>query len=1353
MELTVFGSGGGKGGGGGGVSESPDTLRSSQTATVLDALCEGPIAGLVNSAQSVYLNKVPLQNADGTWNFNQVIFGYTTGTLGSNQHGASALTGDGANVESTVQVAQRVFQATPVTVGITTANVDAVLVTVDMPNGIYAVDTHSGQVNGSTVEFEINVQANGGGWITRVHDTINGKSSSDYSRSYMISLAGLTGPFDVQVVRITPDSGSTSVVDNLYFESYTAIVSTKLEYRHTAMAYVAIDAQQFSSIPSRAYDVEGLIINVPSNYNPATRTYTGTWDGTFQLAYSNNPAWCFYDLVTNNRYGLGEFIPAASVNKWQLYQIGQYCDQMVPDGYGGQEPRFTCNLLLQNQQDAFTVVQQMAAIFRAMTFWSAGTLAISQDAPASPVAMFGPANVIGGSFSYQNSSLKTRHNAVAVTWNDPNQFYAPAIEYVQIDELVNQYGLVMAQIGAMGCTSRGQAHRVGAWLLYTENYETETVTFKTALDGFFLTPGSIIQTSDPNRAGVRMAGRVLAVDSTGTVLTLDAAPPTGQSFTIQVAMPDGTLATGTVGLLQGAQVTLTSALPLTPVQGAVYMLSSSTVQPELWRVITTQESAENEVTVTALSYNPSKYALIENGAPLVPQSGPSTLIQTPNQPQNLDFLLSRKVSDTGSTTLIGTLSWTGNGASYIVTEQAAGGNVNTQNTMNTSADFAGIELGMTYNFTVTAVSATGIKGPPASLSVTPTLSMLNIDPLTAATNLVATGGVFSITLNWSFTTNRTDLDRVEIWGSQTDNLATASMLASVPWPGTQWTMLNVPPSQIWFFWIRVVDKAGEDGPWYPASSTAGVQGQPSTDPSYLLDQLTAAIGAQQLIKDLQTPIAAIPSIIADQNASGIAALQSALQFDSAFKQINFQQAVNDATVTVDPNTGKITLIATAPIVTSELAQITQISSELDAVQGTLNNTVQTLSTVQGNLTAAQSQISQLAGEVSLSATTTYVDSSVARLSGQFTTESANAANQLATAILQSALNADQQNNAVLQGNASVAAAKFDLKTLANAQTAQATAQLNLASLIGQNAAALSQESTTRANADSALSQQITNLGATVQTNNSTATAAIQSEASTRANADSALAQQITNLQSTVTANNNTLTAAIQSEATTRANADSALSQTVQTVQANLNGQIASVQQTATATASTVAGLSAQWVLKVDANGHIAGMTLASGQNSSQIVFTANSLTFAQPNGAAQPLLEAGTVNGVNAVGIGGNLILDGSITANSAAIADAAIGTAQIQNEAVQTANIADLNVNGYKITGTVNGTLSINNNSTVQVNTGINRPPVVALYPSTVYDNQGNPQPIAVVSAIGNGYFKITNPATVAITVGYGYL
>ena len=717
-DLLIRGAGGGgKGGGGsGGVSESPNTLRSSQKALVLDAWCEGPIVGLANGAQSVFLDKTPLQNADGSWNFNGFVFEYATGTPGA--VGVTNAAGyAGSDAQNTISVHAKVYQATPVVQAITAANVNALRVSIMTP-ALTDTDAKSGNIGGTSVAFQIALNTNGGGFVTVVGDSFNGKTTSQYTRDYLIPLTG-TGPWEVQVTRLTPDSGSSLLANDLYFDALTLVSNASLAYPHTAMAAIAIDAMQFDHIPARAYDVRGLIVQVPSNYDPATRSYTGTWDGTFQLAWTDNPAWCFYDLLTNERYGLGGLIDASSIDKWSLYTISQYCDQMVPDGFGGLESRFTCNLLLASQQDAYAAVQHMASIFRAIVYWGAGTLHVSQDAPADPVMIFSPANVAGGAFSYQGTSLRARHTVAQVTWNDPDNGYASVVEYVQDDALVAKYGVITAQVRALGCTRRGQAHRLGKWLLYSESLQTETVTFRCAMDGMYLAPGDVIQTSDPTRAGVRMGGRMLDVSADLLTLTLDAAPPAASGLSAQVLLPDGSLATQAVAGVTGNQIVLAAALPQTPVPGALVLLSDAQVQPELWQVVTLTEANATQIDVAAVAYNASKYAFVEDGLALTTPAT-SLIAAVPAAPSNLNLLVSRYVIDIGVAGLRGTVSWSASGACrYRVVWNKANAPATTIMTDQHSVDIESLEIGVPYTFTVTAFSAVGQVSPAATLSVTP----------------------------------------------------------------------------------------------------------------------------------------------------------------------------------------------------------------------------------------------------------------------------------------------------------------------------------------------------------------------------------------------------------------------------------------------------------------------------------------------------------------------------------------------------------------------------------------------------------------------------------------------------------
>lgn len=477
----------------------------------------------------------------------------------------------------------------------------------------------------------------GGGVVARVlqgvpYDRIEGKTTGKYQRSYRVPLTG-SAPWNIRVRRITADTTNIRLANKTFWESFTSIIDAKLRYPNSALVSVKYDASTFSGTPGRAYDLKLKRIQIPSNYNPTTRTYTGVWNGTFVTAWSDNPAWCFYDLVTNTRYGLGEYIPAAQVDKWTLYTIGQYCDELVPNGLGGTEPRFTCNLYLQTKAEAFKVVNDMASCFRSMVYWAGGAMTLAQDAPSDPVALFSQANVVDGLFTYSGSSAKARHTVALVTWNDPADFYKQKVEYVEDVEGISRFGIVPTEVTAMGCTSRGQANRVGRWLLYAEKNETETVTFTTGIEGATARPGDIIKVADSSRAGVRLGGRVRS--ATTTAVTVDAAVNLGASvWTIYAMLPNGSVASSQVASAAGNTINLVTALPAAPQAGAQWIMSSTSTEAQTFRVLNVMEKEQGQVEITALKHEPLKYAAIENGL-VLPDRTITTLTPIPDAPASV----------------------------------------------------------------------------------------------------------------------------------------------------------------------------------------------------------------------------------------------------------------------------------------------------------------------------------------------------------------------------------------------------------------------------------------------------------------------------------------------------------------------------------------------------------------------------------------------------------------------------------------------------------------------------------------------------------------------------------------------
>jgi predicted phage tail protein len=513
--------------------------------------------------------------------------------------------------------------------------------------------TNTGLAYGGTVSI-----TGGSVYAPAYTDVISGKTTSKYQRAYRIPLPEGDN-WDIRVRRITADSVSSLVNNKTFWDSYTEIIDAKLTYANSAVIATQIDAKQFSRIPVRGFEIRGIKCQIPSNYDPLTRVYTGTWDGTFTTAWTNNPAWVWYDIVTNSRYGLGDLISEEMVDKWALYGISQYCDEMVDDGFGGLEPRFTCNLYLQTREQAYQVVMNIASIFRAMTYWAASTIYVSQDSPKSPTQIFSPANVIDGAFNYSGSSGKVRHTVALITWNDPQDNYLPRVEYVSDDEGINRYGIVQTNLVAIGCTSRGQANRMGRWLLYSEQYETETISFKAGLDSVFLQPGDVIQTNDPNRAGLRMGGRLQA--ATTSTLTLDnpITIASGKTYEVSVIMPDGSIETKPVTNSEGitAVLTLESDLSEAPLKYSMWMVSANDLTPESWRVISLAEVDKTQVEITALSYREDKYLAVEQGLILQPLSTSIINGGIPDTPTNMTVTESLYLVGVGVVGVKATVSW------------------------------------------------------------------------------------------------------------------------------------------------------------------------------------------------------------------------------------------------------------------------------------------------------------------------------------------------------------------------------------------------------------------------------------------------------------------------------------------------------------------------------------------------------------------------------------------------------------------------------------------------------------------------------------------------------------------------
>lgn len=632
QHIFGMGGGGGKGKGGG---EAKNTLRSKSTARILDMLGEGEIVGLADGPRSIYFNDVPVKSADGSYNHNGVTYTFRPGLEDQDYiPGISA-------VESTDVPSSEVKKHAPVSYAVTNTEADAARITIRFP-AMFKQDKE-GKLQANSVKFKIEVCYWGGPWvnpwITSTNTdgiiTVAGKCTSTYDRDFYLQLpkkaSGVSYPWTIRVTRLTNDANDsndngipdeqedkvdTGNQNSFTLYSVTTIIESKLSYPNSALIGLVIDAQLFgSNLPTRSYDVLGRIIQVPVNYNPQTRKYTGLWNGTFKWAWSNNPAWVFYDVVTNERFGLGEFVKPEQADKWSLYEVGKYCDERVNDGFGGTEPRLTFNGVVSTQKEAFEFLQLMASAFRGMTYWSSGAVTVSQDRPKDPAILVTRANVVKGRFSYKSSSLKARHTSIAVTWNDPANLYKPTVEVVEDPEGIDRYGFRPKEVTAIGCTSRGQARRLGLWILTTELLETQTLTYSAGLDHAFLRPGDIISVADPAISGAEIGGRLMD-DNRSTKLYLDRAVTlsSARTYTVSVTLPSGKIADAPLSPgLNGTFTTLTlpSALPEVPMDGAIWVLSSSSLAPANYKVVGIRETEEHIFEIVAMSHYEPKFAKID----------------------------------------------------------------------------------------------------------------------------------------------------------------------------------------------------------------------------------------------------------------------------------------------------------------------------------------------------------------------------------------------------------------------------------------------------------------------------------------------------------------------------------------------------------------------------------------------------------------------------------------------------------------------------------------------------------------------------------------------------------------------
>lgn len=905
--------------------EANDTVNSRAMASVLDLLGEGVIGGLIDGAKSIFLNDTPLQNSDNSYNFSGVTWWFRDGSQDQ-----SVI--DGFDfIETPKSVGRQLKQTSQVNVSLDSADSDRVRVVMKFPS-LRSIDKKSGDTNGTTVQFKFQIDAgNGGGFVDVVAEgesnatiSLTAKKTGVYYRSYVLDLPKPAKAYTLRAIRLTEDHTDNSYLyDDTYIDSIGEIVNTSLNYPNSALVGLKINSEQFgSSMPTRSYLIKGLKIRVPSNYNADTNSYDGNWDGTFKLASSSNPAWILFDLLTNTRYGLGQFVQESMINIGELYQIGRYCDAFVDDGFGGKEKRFAINTQITSRQDAYRVVQDIAGAFRGMVYWAGGMVHITQDSPADPVMLFSNSNVVNGSFAYKGSARKDRYSVALITYNNKEDGYKQSVEYVEDQEAIKRYGIRKTESVAFGCTSRGQAHRVGLWTLYTSRMESDVITFAVGMDSVFLMPGDIVLIADKFRAGRRNSGRIIGYTSNS--IKLDAPVDlTSVGNHITFLSAEGKMV-GRDILENGKNittVTFKTALSSneTPVSDAVWVIAQPDLTPLQARVVSVAEGDDGtSFNITAIQNNPTKYEAIDSGAQLIPQNT-TVLDPTFSKPSGLAITEGTYLSSPGNLSVSLTATWQGKSAQYYISwRRSDAGNVSnwkSERVTEEQFELRGVAENGQYDFQVYAVSVGGRKTDPISITYKVLGTMTAPD---APTGLTAVGDYRSIVLNWVNPAS-VDLDHIEVLASKTNDKSKAQLIAKVS--GTTFSHNGLEDSVTWYYWVRAANKRGMlsalNSPLATTATTRDVL-------SFLKNKITESELGQDLIADIDSKAVATEVDAAIEEAKS----QATSQIDDA--RAESANAVNEAKKALNSAISKETTDRTSAIAGEATARAKAIADEVDA---------------------------------------------------------------------------------------------------------------------------------------------------------------------------------------------------------------------------------------------------------------------------------------------------------------------------------------------------------------------------------------------------------------------------------------
>ncbi|WP_430317136.1 host specificity protein J, partial [Pseudomonas sp. p1(2021b)] len=821
--------------------ESPDTLQSTNIASILLAVGEGEFDGTPTD-RDIYLDNTPIMDASGNLNFPGVKWEWRPGSIDQEYiKGIPAVEN-----ETTVNVELR--SDAPFSRALTNTQLSRLRLRFTWPR-LYSQDSN-GNTNGYRIEYAIDVATDGGAYAEAHRGAVDGKSMNGYQRSVSVDLPAAASGWMFRVRRITPNANKGTIGDMMTIAGYTEIIDEKLSCPNTALLYIEFDAQQFQNIPEVTVRCKARRWPVPSTYDPITRTYSGVWDGTFKQAWTNNPAFVTYGLCVEDRFGLGKRIKPWMVDKWEMYRIAQYCDQLVPDGLGGQEPRYLCDLNLQGRAEAWALLRDLSAIYRGMVYWAQGSLFMQADMPRERDIdyVFTRSNVIDGDFVYGGAGRDTHYSRALVSYDNPANNYDTDVIPVTDLALQRRYRDRPIEISAIGCTRASEAQRRGKWVLLS-NDQDRTVTFRTGIEGRIPLPGYVIPVADELVAGRPNGGRISA--AAGRVVTLDRDTPIKAGDRLIVNLPNGTAQARTVQSVAGRAVTVTTAYSVQPEPQLQWAIDYEDLAVQLFRVLKTSRTQEGHWEITALEFNPSKFAAIDTGAKL--ESRPISIIPvTTVAPPASVTLSSAYVVNQGIAVSTMTIAWPAveGAVAYDVEWRKDDGNwVRLQRVGTTSVDVVGIYAGA-YVARVRAVSAFEITSIWKSSDLTKLKGKEGAPP--AVSFLTASSELFAIGLKWGFPAGTSDTQRTEIWYGPSNNLEGAAKLTDVAYPQSEYVMQGLKAGVSFFFWARLVDRTGNIGPWYPVGS--GVLGQSGSDGSPILELISGQVTESELGQELLTEI-------------------------------------------------------------------------------------------------------------------------------------------------------------------------------------------------------------------------------------------------------------------------------------------------------------------------------------------------------------------------------------------------------------------------------------------------------------------------------------------------------------------